>query len=135
MRVSNRLNYAVRALLELALRSGEGPIPARDIARRQDIPDAFAHQVLGSLAKAGFVRTSRGPGGGHTLGRPAERISLLDVVESVEGAPEDTQGDSDVVSRLWRALEDQQRAYLAGWSLADLAQEHREAEGVVLYSI
>ena len=135
MRVSNRLNYAVRALLELALRAGEGPIPAREIARQQDIPEAFVHQVLGSLAKAGFVRTTRGPGGGHTLGRSSERISMLDVVDSVEGAAEEAQGNSDVVSRLWRELEDQQRAYLAEHSLADLAAEHREAEGVVLYSI
>ena len=61
MRVSNRLDYAVRALIELALRDEEGPIAAREIALRRNIPDAFIHQVMASLARAGLIRSTRGP--------------------------------------------------------------------------
>ena len=135
MRVSNRLNYAVRALLELGLHTGEGPIPARDIARRQNIPDAFVHQVLGSLAKSGFIRTTRGPGGGHTLARSAERISLLDVFESIEGTSDAAPSGADVVNQLWHELNESQRAFLGGRTLAGLVAQQREAHGVALYSI
>ena len=58
MRVSNRLDYAVRALIELALRDDEAPIAAREIATRRNIPDAFIHQVMASLARAGLIRST-----------------------------------------------------------------------------
>lgn len=136
MRVSNRLDYAVRALLELTLRAGQGPVPTREIARAQSIPEAFAHQVLGALVKDGMVRTLRGPGGGHTLTKPPEATTLLDIVTAVEGrstpAPD---APSDAVSDVWEELDAIQRSYLAGVTLASLARAARERTVTIGYAI
>src|SRR3712207_9321837 len=80
MRVSSRADYGVRALFDLALRYGHGPIQSRDIAARQQIPEAYLHQVLGALNRAGLVRSMRGPLGGHELAREPTDITLWDVL-------------------------------------------------------
>ena len=67
MRVSSRADYGVRALFELALRAGQGPVHSKEIAARQEIPEAYLHQVLGALSRAGLIRSTRGPLGGHEL--------------------------------------------------------------------
>ena len=136
MRVSNRLDYAVRALLELTLRAGQGPIPTREIARAQEIPEAFAHQVLGALVKAGMVRTLRGPGGGHTLAQAPESTTLLDIVAAVEGRPgRGPDTPFDAVSDVWEELEAVQHRYLAGITLAALARAAQERTNPIGYVI
>ena len=136
MRVSNRLDYAVRALLELTLRVGQGPVPTREIARAQSIPEAFAHQVLGTLVKEGMVRTLRGPGGGHTLAKAPEATTLLDVATAVEGrSVRGPETPSDAVSDVWVGLDEIQRRYLAGISLANLARAAEERTIAVGYAI
>ena len=87
MRVSNRLDYAVRALIELALRDDEAPIAAREIATRRNIPDAFIHQVMASLARAGLIRSMRGPSGGHKLALPPERITIAEIAAALDADP------------------------------------------------
>ena len=136
MRVSNRLDYAVRALLELTLRAGQGPVPTREIARAQAIPEAFAHQVLGALVKDGMVRTLRGPGGGHQLIQAPEATTLLDIVTAVEGRS--TPGPDapfDAVSDVWDELDAIQRHFLSSVTLASLARAARERTVSVGYAI
>lgn len=86
LKVSQKLEYAMRAMIELAQRaSEEGLIPAREIAERQQIPARFLEQQLGALSKAGLVESFRGAGGGCRLARPADAITMAEVADAIEG--------------------------------------------------
>ena len=84
VRVSAKTDYAVRALIELAL-SGDAPITAERIAASQDIPRGFLLSILAELRRAHLVRSQRGQLGGWLLDRPADAISVADVIRAVEG--------------------------------------------------
>jgi len=84
-RVSQKTEYALRAMVELALRDGQGSIPAREIADAQGIPLRFLEQQLSTLHKAGLVESFRGAGGGCRLARAAPEIPVADVVDAMEG--------------------------------------------------
>ena len=81
-----RSDYGTRAVIELARRYGEGPVQSAEIAAREAIPEAYLEQLLTSLRKAGLVRSSRGPRGGHELARSPAMITLGEVVAALEGA-------------------------------------------------
>lgn len=85
MQITRQADYAVRAVLELAGQPDGRRLTADEIAKRHAIPHAFLSKTLARLAEAGIVATQRGVNGGVRLNRPAERISLLDVVEAVDG--------------------------------------------------
>src|SRR5690606_41229510 len=80
MRISSRGEYGVRALFDLAQRYGEGPIPLKQIAERQDVSDHYLEQLMGALRKAGLVVSVRGAQGGYELARPPEAITIGDVI-------------------------------------------------------
>src|SRR5438270_12733548 len=80
-----RSDYGARAMIDLALHVGDGPVQSADIAARQGIPEAYLEQLLTSLRKAGLVRSTRGPHGGHELTRPPADVTLRDVVTALEG--------------------------------------------------
>ena len=85
MRISTKGDYGVRALIDLALHEGEGQTQRAEIARRQYIPESYLDHLLAQLRRDGFIRSTRGPGGGHELAKPAEEICLLDALECLEG--------------------------------------------------
>lgn len=87
MRMTMKGDYGLRAMIDLAARYGQGPIPSAVIARRQFIPEHFLDQVLITLRRAGLIKSQRGPQGGHLLARPPAQISMLDVLQALEGAP------------------------------------------------
>jgi Rrf2 family protein len=86
-----KADYAVRALLLLAERAPE-LVKLGELSDEQDLPRKFTETILGELRRHGFVRSRRGPGGGHALARPASEITLGAVVRSVVGAPAAGQG-------------------------------------------
>jgi|SwirhisoilCB2_FD_contig_31_4081911_length_683_multi_3_in_0_out_0_2 Rrf2 family protein len=135
MRVSNRLDYAVRALIELALRDDEGPIAAREIATRRKIPDAFIHQVMASLARAGLIRSTRGPSGGHKLALPPERITIAEIAAALDADPGAQTSTNDPLGRYWLGLYEVQGTYLRNMTLAGLAAQHRDRQAATSYSI
>jgi Rrf2 family protein len=135
MRVSNRLDYAVRALIELALRDEQGPIAAREIAARRQIPDAYIHQVMAALARAGMIQSMRGPSGGHRLARPPERITIAEVAAAVDSDPNPQSSSNDPLGRFWNGLYDVQSTYLRNMTLAGLAAQHRDRQAATSYSI
>ena len=92
MRVSAKADYAARAAVELAT-AGDGPIKADRIAEAQGIPGKFLETILLELKHAGIVRSQRGPDGGYTLARPADEISLADVIRAVDGPLANVRGD------------------------------------------
>jgi Rrf2 family protein len=135
MRVSNRLDYAVRALIELALRDDEGPIAAREIATRRKIPDAFIHQVMASLARAGLIRSTRGPSGGHKLALAPERITIAEIAAALDADPGAQASTNDPLGRFWAGLYEVQGTYLRNMTLAGLAAQHRDRQAATSYSI
>ena len=99
VKLSSRSEYGIRALLELAQRRGQGPIQSREIAERQEIPDAYLNQLLLILRKAGIVQSVRGPAGGHLLARSPERVTLAEVIGALEGLPQQESGEAEAEGR------------------------------------
>jgi len=85
MRVSAKSDYALRALIEIARGAGEAPVSAEQIGKRQEIPHGFLQSILADLRRAGVVMSQRGQSGGWRLARPADEISVADVIRAVDG--------------------------------------------------
>ncbi len=84
MQITRRADYAVRTMIEVA-RGRSSPVLTHEVAERQEIPMAFLAKIVVVLTKGGLLRSFRGSGGGITLARPADQITLLQVVETVDG--------------------------------------------------
>jgi len=131
VRVSAKADYALRAVIELAA-AGDGPIKGERIAQAQEIPLKFLENILGDLRHAGIVRSQRGVEGGYWLARPAEEISVADVVRAVEGpianvrgvGPETVEylGSAERLQDVWIAVRANLRAVLERVSVADVAR-------------
>ena len=148
MLLSTKGDYGVRAMIDLAEHEGEGPVQRADIASRRQVPESYLDHLLAQLRRDGFIRSTRGPSGGHELAMAAGDICLLHVLESLEGslAPIQCVGD-DVVEAdtlcgqqwVWQDVYDYMRERLANVSLADLVQhehEHaRKREALLNYNI
>ena len=94
MRMSTKGRFAVNALIDLALREPAGPVALASISQRQQISLSYLEQLFSRLRRDGVVESTRGPGGGYTLARSAEQISVADIVTAVD-EPLDLQGDED----------------------------------------
>lgn len=131
MRISARADYAVRAALQLAASRDDGPLKAEAIADAQDIPHKFLESILNDMRRGGLVLSQRGGNGGYRLARPAESISIADVIRTVDGPlvsvrgvrPPDLSytGPAESLLPLWIALRSNVREILEGVSLADVA--------------
>src|SRR5262249_49691920 len=121
MRISAKVDYAVRASLELAA-AGDDPVKGDAIAEAQDIPLKFLENILGELKHHGVVASRRGAQGGYWLAKPADEISLADVVRAVEGplatvrgqGPEGLKyrGEAEPLQQVWIAVRANLRAVL-----------------------
>lgn len=87
--LSSRARYATRALLDLSLQYPSGPILIQDISDRQKVPLKYLQQILLDLKLAGFLTSRKGPGGGYSLARPPEEITLGQVLTAIDGADVD----------------------------------------------
>jgi Rrf2 family protein len=129
MRVSAKVDYAVRAAAELASAS-EGPVKGERLAESQDIPLQFLEHILLELKHAGIVRARRGAKGGYWLARPADTVTIADVVRAVEGpiahvqsAPPESieyRGNARHLQEVWIAVRANLRAVVEHVTLADL---------------
>jgi Rrf2 family protein len=138
VRVSAKADYALRATIELAAADDDGPIKGERIAQAQEIPLKFLENILGDLRHAGIVRSQRGAEGGYWLGRPAEEITVADVVRAVDGpianvrglGPETVEyaGSAERLRDVWIAVRANLRAVLEHVTLADLARGELPAE-------
>ncbi len=84
MRLSTKVRYGVRALFDIAYHSSGLPIQIKDISKRQQISQRYLEQIFQKLRKAGLLKSKRGPNGGYVLARPANEISIGNVIEAVE---------------------------------------------------
>ncbi|MEU9099989.1 Rrf2 family transcriptional regulator [Streptomyces sp. NPDC048361] len=131
MRISARADYAVRAALQLAASSDAGPLKAEAIADAQNIPHKFLEGILNDMRRGGLVLSRRGGNGGYRLAKPAESISIADVIRVVDGPlvsvrgvrpPElSYTGPAESLLPLWIALRSNVREILDGVSLAEVA--------------
>jgi Rrf2 family transcriptional regulator, cysteine metabolism repressor len=85
MKLSRTVSYAVRATLQLAQLSQQGPVPCSRLAADGKMPERFLLQILRNLVTHGILRSTRGVDGGYALVKPADQISLLEVIEAIEG--------------------------------------------------
>ena len=140
MRVSTRGDYGLRALVELAGHHGQGPLQSSEIALRRHVPEQYLDQLLPTLRKAGFIRSYRGPGGGHELTRDPAEICVRHVIEALEGSispvawldepPETTDHPHQCGQReVWERIRAATGAILEGYTLADMLE--REPTAVV----
>ncbi len=138
MRVSTRSDYGLRALIELAGNYGGGPLQSSEIALRRHIPEQYLDQLLTTMRKAGFIRSVRGPSGGHELVRDPASISVREVIESLEGSlspvawldepPELTDHPHHCGQReIWERIRDDTAAILESYSVADLLEREPHA--------
>ena len=137
MRVSAKVDYALRALLELAASEPERPVTAERLATAQKIPPKFLENILLELRRAEIVSSQRGVEGGYRLARPADEISVADVVRSLEGPiasvrgvrPEEVEytGPAQSLQPLWVELRASMREVLEGTTLADLVERSASA--------
>ena len=127
MRISTKGDYGVRALIELSHQYGQGTMQSAQIAMRQHIPEPYLDQLLTTLRKAGFIRSVRGPQGGHALVRAPEEIRLSDVIRSLEGSLSPVlhlheEGyQCRAAHEVWHRVEDATQKILDGVTIGDLA--------------
>lgn len=135
MRLSARVDYALRASAELAVAaegaSGGHPVTAVQLAQAQQIPPKFLENILGQLRRSGIIRSQRGPEGGYWLARPAEQIALADIIRAIDGPllgvrgerPEHVgySGAAHSLQEVWIALRASERAILERVTLAHIA--------------
>jgi Rrf2 family protein len=131
MRISAKADYAVRAVVELAADSGEKPVKAERIANAQEIPLNFLENILGELRHAGIVRSHRGAEGGFRLAKPAEQLTVADVIRAVEGPlasvrgapPEEATypGAATALPTVWIAVRVNLRRVVEQVTIADIA--------------
>jgi Rrf2 family transcriptional regulator, cysteine metabolism repressor len=85
MKISTRTRYGVRAMFELAMEYGKGPLQTRTIAEREDISNKYLEQLIAVLKSAGLIRSVRGPKGGYILTNPPEKTRLFEIFVALEG--------------------------------------------------
>ena len=130
--ITSKSPYAVRALAELTRSGNTGPVPIGEIARRREIPVQFLEGLFATLRRAGLLHSQRGVKGGYSFARPPDQITVLEVVEALEG----TLGpDSRQQGEIWADAIDALRAQLAGVTIAEVAQREARAAGTQMYYI
>lgn len=135
MMISRKCDYALRAMLELALREGKGPVPIGQIARAQAIPVRFLEAILRQLKQAGLADSNRGKEGGYFLALPARNLTVGAIIEVFEGraGPAAPEARNDVFASLWKEADDAIQAVYGRVTLGDLAdreiQRHQDNAG------
>jgi len=136
MKLTTRTRYGTRALLELAMHKGEGPVFLKDIARRQQISLPYLERLIAPLIAGGVLRSTKGPRGGVSLARKPGDIKLTEITRLLEGpaAPVECVDNPDVCHRsgycaardVWSRLKEAMEGVLGSTTLEDLVDEQRK---------
>jgi Rrf2 family protein len=145
MRVPMKVDYGVRALVELASHYGDRTVQTSEIAARQSIPEAYLDQLLTTLHKFGFIKSRRGPLGGHTLAKDPSDINLGMVVSTLEGStpaldcltdPDECMLSHTCAQReIWKSVDEAVQDLLSATTVADLAYRQNHMAGRGMYQI
>lgn len=135
MRLTTKGRFAVTAMIDVALRQHNGPVTLAGISQRQKISLSYLEQLFGRLRRHELVESTRGPGGGYTLGKPMADISVADIIYAVDepldatqcGGKENCVNDQRCMTHdLWASLNRVMVDYLDSVTLRDLAEKQRE---------
>jgi len=136
MKLSTRTRYGTRALLELALYNGEGPVFLKDIARKQQISLSYLEHLVTPLISGGIIRSTKGPRGGITLARKPEEIKLSEITQLLEGslAPVECVDHPEVCDRselcvtreVWGKMKNAMDGVLKSTTLQDLVERQKK---------
>ena len=145
MKLSSRSRYGFRAILELAVDYGKGPLQIKTIAKREDISNKYLEQLIAMLKASGLVRSIRGPRGGYELTRPPNEIKLSDVFKTLEGPlvaveclehPEFCPRCTDCVTRqVWAKIQSAMLGVLDNITLQDLVDKTKQVDTSGSYQI
>ncbi|TDR31973.1 Rrf2 family transcriptional regulator [Hydromonas duriensis] len=133
MRLTTKGRFAVTALLDVTLRSSDGPVNLAAVSERQQISLSYLEQLFGKLRRNKLVDSVRGPGGGYVLARAPETISVAHIIVAVdepldtrqcEGRADCQNGHQCMTHNLWNNLNSKMFEYLDSVSLHDLVQDH-----------
>mgnify|MGYP003704982585 CR=1 FL=1 len=139
MRLTTKGRFAVTAMIDLAMRQHHGPVTLAGISQRQEISLSYLEQLFGKLRRHHLVESTRGPGGGYTLGRKASDISVADIILSVDepidathcAGKENCLGETGrcMTHELWSNLTARMIDYLSSVKLSELVDQQRGKEG------
>jgi Rrf2 family protein len=129
--VTSKSRYAVVAMAELA-RSGDRPVPIAQIAERRSMPVQFLEQLFTTLRRDGLLQSQRGVKGGYTLARPPQEITVLEVVQSLDGKLGE---EGKEAGGIWEQGVEALRDVLRGTTIADIARREAEEAGTGMYHI
>lgn len=146
MRLTSRMDYGLKALLDLGLHFGQGPLSNQEISKRQRIPEQYLKQILPALRRRGLINSTRGPGGGHSLVKPPGEITLADIVGALEGggdflAPQGSrrrEGHLDsgrILDEFWRDVRGAMDEIMERTTLEELCRRQRRRERSITYHI
>jgi Rrf2 family transcriptional regulator, cysteine metabolism repressor len=130
--ITTKSPYAVRALAELARRTGEAPVPIGEIARARDIPVQFLEGLFATLRRGGILQSQRGVKGGYSFARPPGEVTVLEVVELLEG---ELGAEAATSGAIWTDAVDAVKGVLRGSTIADVAEREAQAAGAQMYYI
>lgn len=143
MRLTTKGRFAVTAMLDLALRDGKGPVTLAGISERQDISLSYLEQLFGKLRRHQLVDSVRGPGGGYTLAKPLDTVSVADIIRAVDEPVDATQcGGKEnchdehrcMTHDLWTNLNKKIYEYLDSVTLAELVTKQQDKQKVAMLS-
>ena len=124
--------YAVKALAELTRRGGDAPVPIGEIARARDIPVQFLEGLFATLRRAGILQSQRGVKGGYSFARPPAEVTVLEVVELLEG---ELGAGAAEAGPVWGEAAEAARSVLTRTTIADVADREAQAAGTPMYYI
>ena len=137
MKLSTRGRYGLRALIDLAVNQGDGTVSAQNIAKRQGISEGYLEQLIRIMKNGGLVISVRGAGGGYRLPRPAEKISVGDILRCLEGSLDAVEcpalegndcstADACVTKFVWKRINDAIANAVDSILLSELAEEEKK---------
>jgi Rrf2 family cysteine metabolism transcriptional repressor len=130
--ITTKSPYALQALAELGRSSGDTPVPIGELARRRDIPVQFLEQLFATLRRGGLLQSQRGVKGGYTLARPASEITVLEVVQSLDGK---VGQEGKEAGGIWEQGVEALRDVFRSTTIADIARREAEEAGAGMYHI
>ena len=130
--ITTKSPYAVRALAELARRGDATPVPIGEIARAREIPVQFLEGLFATLRRAGILQSQRGVKGGYTFARPPGEVTVLEIVELLEG---ELGAEAASGGPIWTEAADAVRAVLSATTIADVAEREARDSAAPMYYI
>ncbi|GAC1325667.1 MAG: Rrf2 family transcriptional regulator [Thermoleophilaceae bacterium] len=130
--ITSKSPYAVRALAELARAATAGPVPIGEIARRREIPVQFLEGLFATLRRSGVLHSQRGVKGGYQFARPPAEVTVLEIVEALDGA---LGTEAREAGPVWVEAVEALRSRLGAVTIADIAEREVRSAGAQMYYI